>query len=157
MQPLQSCARKFQKPQYAVLLQCQEYLTALLQTVAHEKFTFCPSVVALPIGRCPTPIHSISLKVLFNVHDNSSIIYQLSYLFHFFCFVLTFKTILVHNMFCRCCELLKKIYLYLSIFTNTKTTSSYRVSHIKVWEIILLWWGYTFGFFLIHTRSAMCS
>ena len=29
-----------------------------------------------------------------------------------FCFVLTFRTILVHNMFCRCCELLKKIYLY---------------------------------------------
>ena len=27
-----------------------------------------------------------------------------------FCFVLTFRTILVHNMFCRCCELLKKIY-----------------------------------------------
>jgi hypothetical protein len=25
---------------------------------------------------------------------------------------LTFRTILVHNMFCRCCELLKKIYLY---------------------------------------------
>ena len=24
-------------------------------------------------------------------------------------FVLTFRTILVHNMFCRCCELLKKI------------------------------------------------
>ena len=29
-----------------------------------------------------------------------------------FCFVLTFRTILRHNMFCRCCELLKKIYLY---------------------------------------------
>ena len=29
-----------------------------------------------------------------------------------FCFVLTFRTILLHNMFCRCCELLKKIYLY---------------------------------------------
>ena len=27
-------------------------------------------------------------------------------------FVLTFRTIKVHNMFCRCCELLKKIYLY---------------------------------------------
>ena len=27
-------------------------------------------------------------------------------------FVLTFITILVHNMFCRCSELLKKIYLY---------------------------------------------
>ena len=25
---------------------------------------------------------------------------------------LTFRTILVHNMFCRCCELLKKFYLY---------------------------------------------
>ena len=61
--------------QYYYVVQCQEYLTALLQTVAHEKFTFCPSVVALPIGRCPTPIHSISLKVLFHVHDNSSIIY----------------------------------------------------------------------------------
>ena len=29
-----------------------------------------------------------------------------------FCFVLTFRTILVHKMFCRCCELLKKIYQY---------------------------------------------
>ena len=28
-------------------VQCQEYLTALLQTVAHEKFTFCPSAPAL--------------------------------------------------------------------------------------------------------------
>ena len=28
-----------------------------------------------------------------------------------FCFVLKFKTILVHNMFCRFCELLKKIYM----------------------------------------------
>ena len=32
-----------------------------------------------------------------------------------FCFVLTFRTILVHNMFCRCCKLLKKIYLYIMI------------------------------------------
>ena len=29
-----------------------------------------------------------------------------------FCFALTFRTILVHNIFSRCCELLKKIYLY---------------------------------------------
>ena len=29
-----------------------------------------------------------------------------------FCFVLTVRTILVYNMFCRCCELLKEIYLY---------------------------------------------
>ena len=28
-----------------------------------------------------------------------------------FYFVLTFRTISVHNMFCRCCKLLKKIYL----------------------------------------------
>ena len=35
-----------------------------------------------------------------------------------FCFVLTFRTILVHNMFCRCCELLKKIYLYISDYSN---------------------------------------
>ena len=33
-----------------------------------------------------------------------------------FCFVLTFRTILVHNKFCRCCELLKKIYLYYILF-----------------------------------------
>ena len=26
----------------------------------------------------------------------------------YYCFVLTFRTILVHKMFCRCCELLKK-------------------------------------------------
>ena len=29
-----------------------------------------------------------------------------------FCLVLTFRTILVHNMFCGCCQLLKKICLY---------------------------------------------
>ena len=32
-----------------------------------------------------------------------------------FCFVLTFRTIFVHNMFYRCCEFLKKIYLYIII------------------------------------------
>ena len=31
----------------------------------------------------------------------------------FFVFVLTFRTISVHNMFSTCCELLTKIYLYL--------------------------------------------
>ena len=34
--------------------------------------------------------------------------------------LLTFRTILVHNMFCRCCELLKNIYLYhISLFSRT--------------------------------------
>ena len=28
-----------------------------------------------------------------------------------FCFVLTFRTFLVHNILSRCCKLLKKIYL----------------------------------------------
>ena len=36
-------------------------------------------------------------------------------------FVLTFRTILVHNMFCRCCELLKKIYLYTWLKTSQPT------------------------------------
>ena len=30
-----------------------------------------------------------------------------------------------------------------------KSFSTYRVSHSKVWKVILLWWGYTFGFLLI--------
>ena len=33
-----------------------------------------------------------------------------------FLFFMTFRSMLVHNMFCRCCELLKKIYLYLDLF-----------------------------------------
>ena len=33
-------------------------------------------------------------------------------------FVLTLRTILVQNMFCRCYELLKKIYLYFNSFKN---------------------------------------
>ena len=32
----------------------------------------------------------------------------------------------------------------------------YRVSHSKVWKVILLWWGYTFRFFL-SIRGPMCS
>ena len=35
----------------------------------------------------------------------------------FVCF-LTFRTILVHNMLCRCCKLLKRIYLYLLSLQN---------------------------------------
>jgi hypothetical protein len=35
-----------------------------------------------------------------------------------FCFVLTLRIILVHNMFCRCCELLKKICLYILSFDS---------------------------------------
>ena len=49
-----------------------------------------------------------------------------------FCFVLTFRTILVHSMFCRCCELLKKTYLYFMGFFTDKNTfddSYYLVTH----------------------------
>ena len=42
------------------------------------------------------------------------------------CFVLTFRTILVYNMFSRCCELLKKIYLY----NNKKKCSLKLLPHI---------------------------
>ena len=37
-----------------------------------------------------------------------------------FCLVLTFRTILAYNMFCRCCKLLKKIYLYCLLFSRTQ-------------------------------------
>ena len=53
---------------------------------------------------------------LFIVHENCKIRIPTEhgvYTNCCFCFVLTFRTILVHNMFCRCCELLKKIYLYI--------------------------------------------
>ena len=36
------------------------------------------------------------------------------------CLVLTFRTILVHNMFCRCCELLKKIYLQGKLYASAE-------------------------------------
>ena len=48
-------------------------------------------------------------------------------------FVLTFRTILVHNMFCRCCELLKKIYLYLG------AVASYTFA-----ILVPKWWNYSF-------------
>ena len=52
---------------------------------------------------------------LFIVHENCKLRIPAEYVVYTnccFCFVLTFRTILVHNMFYRCCELLKKIYLY---------------------------------------------
>ena len=51
---------------------------------------------------------------LFIVHENCKLripVEHVVYTNYGFCFVLTFRTILVYNMFCRCCELLKKIYL----------------------------------------------
>ena len=53
---------------------------------------------------------------LFIVHENCKLRIPAEHVVYkncCFCFVLTFRTILVHNMFCRCCELLKNIYLYL--------------------------------------------
>ena len=50
---------------------------------------------------------------LFIVHENCKLRIPAEHVVYTscFCFVLTFRTILVHNMFCTCCELLKKIYL----------------------------------------------
>ena len=56
---------------------------------------------------------------LFIVHENFKLRIPAEHVVYTnccFCFVLTFRTILVHNMFCRCCELLKKIYLYSNQF-----------------------------------------
>ena len=56
------------------------------------------------------------------VHENCKLripAEHVVYTNYWFCFVLTFRTILVHNMFRRCCELLKKIYLYcFSVISN---------------------------------------
>ena len=52
---------------------------------------------------------------LFIVHENCKLRIPVEYVVYkngCFCFILTFRTILVHNMFCKCCVLLKKIYLY---------------------------------------------
>ena len=57
---------------------------------------------------------------LFTVHENCKLRIPAEHVVYTnccFCFVLTFRTILVHNMFCRCCELLKKIYLYFGHFS----------------------------------------
>ena len=59
---------------------------------------------------------------LFIVHENCKLRIPAEHVVYTnccFCFVLTFRTILVHNMFCRCCELLKKIYLYTSCSSLT--------------------------------------
>ena len=50
-----------------------------------------------------------------------------------FCFALTFRTILVHNMFCRCCELLKKIYLY---EIQTKRPDEKWTKYIKNYSLV---------------------
>ena len=52
---------------------------------------------------------------LFIVHENCKLRIPAEHFVYTnccFCFVLTNRTILVPNMFCRCCQLLKKIYLY---------------------------------------------
>ena len=64
-----------------------------------------------------------------------------------FCFVFTFRTILVHNMFCRCCKLLKKIYLNSSklspfVFQTVFTWSSLyenKVSFTKPFQASPCW------------------
>ena len=33
----------------------------------------------------------------------------------------------------------------------------YRVSHSKVWKVILLWWGYTYIWISFNIRGPMCS
>ena len=50
-----------------------------------------------------------------------------------FCFVLTFRTILVRNMFCRCCELLKKNYLYV-LRSPSGTYFSFRHLEEHYWK-----------------------
>ena len=56
----------------------------------------------------------MSFLRLFIVHENCKLRMTEDILWtnSCFCFILTFRTILAHNMFCRCCDLLKKIYLY---------------------------------------------
>ena len=52
---------------------------------------------------------------LFIAHENCKVRIPAEHFVYTNCcfsFVLTFRTILVHNMFIRYCELLKKIYLY---------------------------------------------
>ena len=52
---------------------------------------------------------------LFTFHENSKLRIPAELVVYTnccFCFVLTFRTILVHNLFCRRRELLKNMYLY---------------------------------------------
>ena len=61
---------------------------------------------------------------LFIVHDNCKLripAEHVVYTICCFCFVLKFRTISVLNMFCRCCELLKKIYLYAALKCRSGT------------------------------------
>ena len=63
---------------------------------------------------------------LFIIHENCKLRIPAEHVVYpngCFCFVSTFRAILVHNMFCRCCELLKKIYLYLDLFFLTASST----------------------------------
>ena len=72
---------------------------------------------------------------LYIVHANGKLRIPDVYTNCCFCFVLTFRTILVHNMFCRCCELLKKIYLYQSFIHNIYSvqpeSNTKRIARVK--------------------------
>ena len=48
------------------------------------------------------------------------------------CFVLTFRTIFVHNMFCRCYKLLKNSYLYWQNgFDSSANSEKFFISWLK--------------------------
>ena len=76
---------------------------------------------------------------LFIVHENCKLRIPAEHVVYTnccFCFVLTFRTILVHNMFCRCCELLKNIYLYLCKHFLLFLARNW----VYLWWIVLLKW-----------------
>ena len=81
--------------------------------VVYQKFVLCTgkSLSEALISASTNPQYD---DKFFIVHENCKIRIPAEHVVYTNCcflFCFAFRTILVHNMFCRCCELLKKIYL----------------------------------------------
>ena len=85
-----------------------------------KNFITCKSLSEALIFASTNPQYD---QRLFIVHENCKLIIPAKHVVYTNCcfyFVLTFRTILVDNMFCRCCELLKKIYLQGKLYASAE-------------------------------------
>ena len=101
-------------------------------TIIHRfklKYVFKPGLAIVQVNLCQKLLFLHHLTNIMTT-DCSFFMKILSseYLQNMLCtqivvFVLTFRTIFVHNMFFRCCELLKKFYLCLKVVKSQRVFS----------------------------------